>query len=273
MVLRLVVICLVFGAFAGLTGCGSPEKATPEMSKSLLKMRGYKFTKDEFFRAIKGGDSAIINGFMDGGMDPNTKDKDGFTALTFALMNTELKSVRVIARRANINLQDEQGNGPFHLAVSQQNEGAVNFFLKAKADVNVTGKDGRVTNQSPLYAALLNADLDMMKRLVKLGADPNIADSDGAFPLSEACVRNRTTLEFVKLLVENGAEVNKVEKNGASPLTYAAQNTGIDAETRKSIVEYLLEKGADKSLKDKTGKTALDWAKESGNKESVELLK
>ena len=35
----------------------------------------------------------------------------------------------------------------------------------------------------------------------------------------------------------------------------------------------LLEKGADKTIKDNSGKTALDWAKITGDKEAAELLK
>jgi ankyrin repeat protein len=42
---------------------------------------------------------------------------------------------------------------------------------------------------------------------------------------------------------------------------------------RREIIKSLLEKGADKRIKDKAGKTALDWAKERKITEAIELLK
>ena len=271
--LRTLVLCLALALISPIIGCGGPTAVSPEMSKNMLKIRGYKFTTEDFFRGIKSEDTAVINGFLDAGMNPNSKNKDGMTALTYALQNTGIKTIRVLARKADINLKDDLDNGPLHLAISRGNDEAVAFLLDANADVNVTGKDGRVTNQSPLFAAILADNSELIEKLLKKGADPNIADSESAFPLSEACVRNGATVKIVKLLIEGGAEVNKVEKNGASSLTYAAQNSGIDVETRKAIVELLLKNGADKSLRDKTGKTALDWAKEIGHTEMVEILK
>ena len=38
------------------------------------------------------------------------------------------------------------------------------------------------------------------------------------------------------------------------------------------LAEYLLSAGCDTSLKDKYGKTALDYAVESGNKDMIALL-
>ncbi|MDH3492282.1 MAG: ankyrin repeat domain-containing protein [Acidobacteriota bacterium] len=273
MPLRLLIIFLLIYTGVALAGCGGSEKVSPEISKEFLKVNGYGFTTKEFFRALKSGEPAIINGFIDAGMDPNSKNDRGLTALTFAILNDDLKTIKVVAKRADINLKDERGNGPLHLAIARKNREAVDYLLQAKADVNVTGKDGQATNQSPLYAALLADDMELFKKLLDKGADPNIADSEGAFPLSEASIRNGADVETVRLLIEKGADVNKVENNGASPLIYAAQNSGIDVETRKAIIRLLLKNGADKSLKDKTGKTALDWAKETGHTEMVEILK
>ena len=44
-------------------------------------------------------------------------------------------------------------------------------------------------------------------------------------------------------------------------------------EGRVENVKILLEAGADPGLKDKMGKTALDWAKEKENQELVVLLR
>jgi ankyrin repeat protein len=252
---------------------GGEPKPDPEMSKSMLKMRGYKFTVEDFFKAIKSEESLLVNGFLDAGMDPNSKNTQGLTALTFAIQNSNSKTVRILSKKANINMKDEQGDAPLHLAIRLGHEEIIKDLLDAKADVNVTGRHGEVKNQSPLYAALLVPNEKLFKQLLELGADPNIADSEGAFPLSEACIRRGADVETVRLLLAHKADPNKRESNGATSLIYAAQNSGIDAETRKSILKLLLEKGADKSIKDNTGKDALAWATEVENMDAVEVLK
>jgi ankyrin repeat protein len=58
-----------------------------------------------------------------------------------------------------------------------------------------------------------------------------------------------------RVLINHGADVNAVAMNGESALMLAATNAKAD------LVEYLLRNGADSKLKDKKGKTALDYAK------------
>lgn len=271
---KILLICIVFSAVPLFVGCSSEEKKpSPEMSKNMLKLRGYAFAEEDFFRAIKTGDTAVINGFLDAGINPNAKNKRGLTALTYSVINSEPKTVAVLLRKADINLKDDQGNGALHLAIKRGSKELVDLLLKKNADINVTGIDGATNNQSPLYAALLSDNIDLFKRLLEMGADPNIADSEGAFPLSEACLRRDAEIDTIKLLIAKGAEVNKREENGASPLIYASQNAGVTPETRNAIVKFLLEKGADKTFKDKTGKDALSWALELEHSDTAELLK
>lgn len=266
----MVVLTSVF-AFANGCKSGSGE-SSPEMSKNMLKLRGYKITKPEMFRAIRSGDSAIINGFFHAGLDPDSINSEGLSALTFAIKNTDARTVRVVARKANVNMRDGLGNAPLHFAILKRHTGAIEALLNANADVNLTGRTTAVSKQTPLFIALLWYDTKLVKRLLEKGGDPNIADSDGSYPLSEACIRSGADLETIKLLVEYGADVNRSERTGASPLIYASQNSGISPKTRVAIVKFLLEKGADPSFRDKNGKTALDWALELEHAETAELL-
>lgn len=61
--------------------------------------------------------------------------------------------------------------------------------------------------------------------------------------------------------------INAIQTNGFTPLIFAAQ---ID---ESNLVKKLLDKGADKSLKDDEGKTAYDYAKEKGKDELMRMLK
>lgn len=57
------------------------------------------------------------------------------------------------------------------------------------------------------------------------------------------------------MLIAYGADVNAIAQDGTTALMLAAQNAKLD------VVELLLKKGAKPALKDKSGKTALDYAK------------
>ena len=76
----------------------------------------------------------------------------------------------------------------------------------------------------------------------------------------------RDGLKTVAIVLENKARIDLVDARGRSALMIAA---GMG---HGSVVEYLLNKGADSSLRDKDGKSALDLAISAGNPETVQIL-
>jgi ankyrin repeat protein len=72
-------------------------------------------------------------------------------------------------------------------------------------------------------------------------------------------------LKIVRFLIENGADINGLSTDGETALHTAAK---FDVQ----FVRLLLELGASHDIKDTNGKTPLDWAKELGQQESVEIL-
>lgn len=104
-----------------------------------------------------------------------------------------------------------------------------------------------------------------------------------SYPLQKACTWEN--YEMVRLLVENGANVNCVSPgmwSSAPPLAslvkvheqlpWMEKSKPIDEEDLNIII-FLLENGADKSIKDYFGKTAYDYAVELGETDLEELLK
>ncbi len=73
-------------------------------------------------------------------------------------------------------------------------------------------------------------------------------------------------IETVKKFIENGTKVNK-KLNGLTPLMYAARYNKVE------IIGYLLQKGADRDIKDGQGFTALKYAELSNAKEAIAVLK
>ena len=270
---KIIYAYLIF-AVALTAACGArSDETTPEMVQDMLKLRGFKFTEAEFFRAINLEDAASVKAFLQGGMNPNAKNEKGETALTYAIQNKDPKIALTLLEKADPNMQDALGNSPIHLAVKNEKDEIFDALLEKNADVNVGGMSGKTKNQTALYVAVLKDREDLVQRLLDKGANPNIADSQGAFPLSEAAAKAGANPNVVKRLLDAGANVNAQEANKGTALIYAASNKSIAPQTRTEIVKLLLAKGADKSLKDDKGKTALDWAKESKSADVVDILK
>lgn len=70
----------------------------------------------------------------------------------------------------------------------------------------------------------------------------------------------------VKQIIESGTKVNK-KLNGLTPLMYAARYNKVE------IIQYLLQKGADRDIKDSQGFTALKYAELSNAYEAIAVLK
>ncbi len=83
-------------------------------------------------------------------------------------------------------------------------------------------------------------------------------------PLCNAIVNG--DIATVKKFVEYGSDVNELS-NGVTPLMLAARYNKVE------ILKYLLEKGADKKIKDEKGNTALKYAEFSKAQEALEFLK
>jgi len=260
--------------FFGLTACGArSEETTPEMAQSLLKVRGYNFTEDDFFKAIKQADAPAVKLFLQSGINPNARTKQGETAMTFAAALADVPTIKHLAEKADLNERDALGNTPLFAAIKKPRDEIFEYLLEKGADPNSDGNAVNAKNQSVLYVATIRRKSDFIKKLLEKGADPNRADDAGALPISELILGYQPDLQAFKMMLAKMTDVNKQEKDGSTLLIYAAKNARLATETRREMINSLIEKGADKNLKDKNGKTALAWSKERKITEAIEMLK
>ena len=68
--------------------------------------------------------------------------------------------------------------------------------------------------------------------------------------------------EVAKLLIDAGIDVNAVDKFGSIPMTYSVTLLKLATEELEPLYMLLLEAGSDYKLKNKSGKSCLDYAKE-----------
>jgi len=104
-----------------------------------------------------------------------------------------------------------------------------------------------------------------IKALLKVGADIQETDKNGVTPLHHA-VRFRSPAA-VETLLRFGANVNQIcKRSGSTPLHRAVTSTGAPSTSGKNdearqIIEILLRYGADPAIRNKSGKTPADYAR------------
>ncbi|KAF4466266.1 ankyrin repeat [Fusarium albosuccineum] len=134
----------------------------------------------------------------------------------------------------------------------------------AKADIGVGGFIG-----SPLQAACLcltveHDDLEIIDYLItEAKADVNQVCGLFGSALSAACLRESP--DALKLLLGHGAAADFADQVGRSPIQLAAV-------TLFDSFQHLLNVGCDVHATDKTGRTVLQWAAQSGDVKIVELI-
>ena len=119
-------------------------------------------------------------------------------------------------------------------------------------------------DESPLMMAALKGNVDAVKALIARDADVN---KEGWAPLHYAASGVKAEhVRIIALLLENHAYIDAASPNGTTPLMMAAQYGSNDA------VQLLLSEGADPTLKNQLGLTAVDFAMRVSRTESAEKI-
>jgi uncharacterized protein len=163
------------------------------------------------------------------------------------------------------------------LVADQRRQSRERDFLTAASQGNMSrlaeladkvSVDARLSadGETALHRAASRGHLQAVRLLLEGGASVDAVDGEGVTPLVLAAYRGQT--DVVTLLLERGAYVNAQEKrNGLSSLSHAVGRGD------KELVGVLLAHGADPSLKDAEGRTALHRAEANGATDIVALLK
>jgi cytohesin len=127
-------------------------------------------------------------------------------------------------------------------------------------------RHGAKLGPTMLHDAALKGNLEAMQVLLANGASVAALNSEGATALHDAALAGQTAA--AGLLLGRGAAIDaRDEAHGATPLFLAA------SWGRKQMVEFLLEKGAGKLIRNKAGKSPKEAAAENNHAEVVELLR
>ena len=116
----------------------------------------------------------------------------------------------------------------------------------------------------PLAYALKNDDLKMFKLLLKNGADPNVMILNKTSLLTYYVTNMKSRL--IVEIIDSGCNINSQDKLGRTALMMAIQSSNFEA------VKTLSKIKIDDELTDFSGKTILDYAKNSRDKRMFDLI-
>ncbi len=292
-------------------------------TRRRLKPWGKKFAPKlgDGTRALPRPDTAsaldMVRLLLDKGASPNARDGDGRTALAVAADQGDLEVVKLLLDRgAEVNARDYEGTTPLMIAALRGDPNMVELLLDKGADLHAMTKNGRNALAEaaahyrldivrllkargakltlPMAAAL--GDADEVHRLINQGADPNARDGKGETALMRAAqwigptnlrplkhwgkdfgrpkkddpesarIPVSNRLKVARLFLENGADVDAKDRSGRTALMTAAESGVLD------LAKLLLNKGADVNARSNRNITSLMIAARCRNLDMVELL-
>lgn len=172
----------------------------------------------------------------------------------------------LLRRGADVNVYNDLGYQPLHLAVQKGDTTTTKMLLNHKnTSVNERTMDG--SGFTALHQAAYDGRLPIVNLLLtQADIEFNAKDAERRTPIWWATVENHS-LVTKRLLAESNLELTAAGAGLSTPLHHAV-NRG-----NKLIVHLLLaEKALDPNVADKDGLTPLEWAARVGDSEMVDLL-
>ena len=165
----------------------------------------------------------------------------------------------------NVDHANINGGTPLHSAAFYNWLDVMKLLIRLGANVNSSANED---GNTPLRSAMLNEQglFDGMKLLIDNGADVNQSLGFLECSLLHYALSEESMLDTMKLLIDNGANVNSVDILGRTPLNAAAGHAELD------VLKLLIACGADVDHPDARGQTPLHLAADHRQFHSIKLL-
>ena len=178
-----------------------------------------------------------------------------------AAMDDESAVVTMVLKGLDVGARDEDGQTALLIAAKEGSLKVARFLMKQRS-VEIEARNN--SGESPLVMAALKGHLALARELIERNAEVN---KPGWAPLHYACSNGEPESKaMVALLLEHHAYIDAESPNRTTPLMMAARYGHPDA------VRLLLEEGADPSLRNEQGLTAVDFARSAGRNDQANLI-
>jgi ankyrin repeat protein len=245
------------------------EKEEEDQDEDKIEKK-VKVDQDElnksFLKACKGSVDEVKR-FLEEGAEVFAVDEEtGKNGLHFACGRKEAQEelVRFLIKKckALVQMRDCKQRSALHLAAKHSSAKICEILLEVKG-CNVNALTGYSLTPLMIVCVLEYKEeetVEKAKLFIERGADVKKKDEDGDTALHLACFLGRP--EVVAILLEAGCDVNSLGNANQIPLMYACQNRVFG----ERIIPILIEGGADISVKDNEGDTAVNHAFTGGAK-------
>ncbi|PPC88573.1 MAG: hypothetical protein CTY37_00765 [Methylotenera sp.] len=218
--------------------------------------------EDELHNATIARDSTRIEYLLKRGANINTRDTDNQTPLMVAIKTNDLSIINgLLEYKADPNLQDSDGWTAAMHAVRSNEPKIFRLLGKFQADFNITNKDGLTALAMAVFDNKANAAVAMLDN----NAKPDMAMGAAKYNVLMIAVQ-KGNLQMAQTLLQYKASPNAKNAGGLTPLMIAAYGN------QDMLISLLLKAGADASLKDDQGKTAVELAKENDASKALAQL-
>lgn len=226
----------------------------------LAILNGYQPTTDDVLSAIEMNENKyymskclqiILNA-----ININTLTKDGFPVIGYYIAKDDVDIVKFLIKNgASLLIRDSTSTSLIELAIESNSEKCLAvLFDHLNGDIN---KISETTGYTPLGIASILGKIECINVIIKYGAQINLRDKYGRTALHHI-IRENTNIDCAITLINAGININaKIKNNNGNKFT-ALHIACVFGEY--NIIKLLLKHGADKTLKTKSGLSALDIA-------------
>eukprot|EP00118_Oscarella_pearsei_P019956 m.214746 g.214746 ORF g.214746 m.214746 type:complete len:998 (+) comp39819_c0_seq6:235-3228(+) len=205
--------------------------------------------------ACLSGPSSAVKSLVNHSANVHIKDSDGSTPLLIACESKEdpyRKFTFLADQGANVEAMDKEGSTAMHYAAKskfssmKEADKMANFLIENYQSLASFNKNG----ESPLHFACKYSSLFGVKSLVSHGAEIECTDKNGFTPLLNCCQSPFDIEKKTEFLIEKGVSIEEKTKMNQNVLHILAPSR----RASRSLLIFLVEKGADVFLKDCNGK-------------------
>ncbi|MDR1530252.1 MAG: ankyrin repeat domain-containing protein [Burkholderiales bacterium] len=218
------ILLLIFTFAISLSSCAAPSARDEALKRRAEREEQTRVTErqesdiyNRFFDAVSRNRAGEVRALINKGIDPETVDRNGETALMVAARagNDDVINT-LLTMGAKVDSASAYGDTALMVAALSGHRSTVELLLKQGASVSRKG-------WTPMHYAATGGHNEIIAVLFDYLADLNARAPNGTTPLMMAVRQGHPAT--VKLLIDLGADVNLRNDSGASAMDWAIRGS------------------------------------------------